>query len=526
MQMEQWGVCDINRRDFLHAAGTAALAVPVWLGAVGRPHLALAAQDTAACGDYFAIAFGIGDADCRKVLKRAMDGGGDFADLFFQHSVSNWIVLENGKVNRAFTSVALGMGVRVVRGQRSGYAFTQALDLPVLLETAANAAALAAAGGQNQGARGVEVVPPALKPGLDLYPVSTPWDEVPVQQRMDLVRQVESRIFAADKRIVKATVQLRDTTSQVMVVTSQGVKRCDMRPRTGLVAGVVAEDQGRRENNHYDVTARAGVELFSQEVLAEIADGAVDRTIRLFEARPLRPGEMPLVMAAGSSGILLHEAIGHGLEADFNKRNISTFSGRLGQKVAGPEVTVVDDGTIAASHGAINFDDEGSDSQRTILVEKGLLKSYLHDRMTADFYKTATTGNCRRQSFEYAPMPRMRATYMEPGPHKAAEIIASVKDGLYAEQFTNGQVDIGSGSFSFYVKSGWAIEGGKLTYPVKDINVIGNGPEVLGRITMVADDLALARSGFTCGKMGQSVPVSQGLPTALVSSINVGGAHG
>lgn len=517
---------DINRRDFLCAAGAAALSIPVWLGATCRPEQAIAGPATSGGSDYFAGAFGITDEDCGKVLRRAMDGGGDFADLFFQHSVSNWIVLENGKVNRAFTSVALGMGVRVVRGQRTGYAFTQALDMPVMLEAAANAAALAAAGDQAQGAKGVEVVHPALKPGLDLYPVSVPWNQVPVERRMELVRRVESQIFSADPRIIKATVQFRDASGHIMVVTSDGIKRCDVRPRTGLVASVVAEQDGRRENNHYDVTARAGVELFSDEVLAEIADGAVERTLRLFEARPVRPGEMPLVMAAGSSGILLHEAIGHGLEADFNKRNISTFSGRLGQKVAGPEVTVIDDGTVPGSHGAQNFDDEGSASQRTVLVDKGVLSSYLHDRMTAGFYNTATTGNCRRQSFEFAPMPRMRATFMEPGPHKAAEIIGSVQNGLYAEQFTNGQVDIGSGSFSFYVKSGYAIEGGKLTYPVKDINIIGNGPEVLGRITMVADDLALARSGFVCGKLGQSVPVSQGLPTALVSSINVGGARG
>jgi TldD protein len=291
------------------------------------------------------------------------------------------------------------------------------------------------------------------------------------------------------------------------------------------MASCVAEQGGRRENNHRDITSRHGLSLYTPQLIAELADEAVSRTLSLFEARPFAAGEMPVVLAPGSAGILLHEAIGHGLEADFNRRRLSTYAERMGQRVAGETVTVVDDGTIPHAHGAIAFDDEGGDSRRTVLVDKGVLVSYLQDRLSAQWYKTSSTGSGRRQSYEYAPMPRMRATYMEAGPHHPEEIIARVKRGLYAEQFTNGQVNIGAGDFSFYVKSGRAIENGRLTHPVKDVNVTGNGPEVLSRIAMVGNDPALARAGYMCGKLGQTVPVSQGLPTTLVSAINVGGSR-
>jgi TldD protein len=330
---------------------------------------------------------------------------------------------------------------------------------------------------------------------------------------------------SADSRVKKTLLQFHDGQSRVLLANSDGVLLSDLRPRTSLFASCVAEHQGRRESNYRDLTTRTGREVYTPELLDDLAQGAVQRTLELFEAKPLQAGEMPCVLAPGSAGILLHEAIGHGLEADFNRRRVSTYAERMGQRVADSQVTVVDDGTIPQSHGAINFDDEGGESQRTVLVEKGVLRSYLHDRLSARWYKCDSTGSGRRQSFEYSPMPRMRATFMEAGPHDPAEIIASVKKGLYAVQFTNGQVNIGAGDFSFYVKSGYAIENGKLTHPVKDVNIIGNGPQALSRISMVGNDPALATAGYMCGKLGQTVPVSQGLPTTLVSSINVGGTH-
>lgn len=500
--------------------------IPIWLALTAGPKTALAQgpASQARPRDYFQEAFGISGADMDRIMREALKNGGDFCDLYFQHSAGNWVVMEDGKINRAYTAVKLGMGVRVLKGEQTGYAFSQVLEMPAMLEAARTAASLAQAGGTAPGGRGVEVRPLKPKPGLNLYPCVKPWAEATIQDRLDLLKRVNQRLGRAESRIIKTVAQFNDSTSRVLLATSEGVLRADIRPRTGLLARCVAEQKGRRESNYQDITTRSGLEFYTQDVLEQVADQAVARTLRLFEARPLDAGMMPCVLAPGSSGILLHEAVGHGLEADFNRRRMSTYADRLGQKVAGGQVTIIDDGTLAHAHGAINFDDEGADSQRTVLVEKGVLRSYLQDRLSAGWYKTGSTGSGRRQSFEHAPMPRMRATFMQPGPYKPAEIIASVKKGLYAEQFTNGQVNIGAGDFSFYVKSGFAIEDGKLTHPVKDVNVTGNGPETLANVTMVGDDLAMSQGGYMCGKRGQSVPVSMGLPTTLVSTINVGGA--
>lgn len=518
----------LSRRNFLQAAGAATVMVPAWLGGLADPALALGGRPgaEAQAGDHFAQAFGVSEADHARLLAEALARGGDYADLYFQHSLGTWIIMEDGAVNRAYTSVSLGVGVRVIKGERTGYAYSQVLEMPAMLQAARAAASLVAAGGTPPGGRGVEARPAFLKPGLDLYPMTVAWAEVAADTRMDILRRVQGRLTAADPRIKKTLLQFHDGWSRILVATSEGLRRADLRPRTSLFASAVAEQDGRKESNYRDITARRGLELYTPELLDGLADETAGRTVNLFEARPLAAGEMPCVLAAGSSGILLHEAIGHGLEADFNRRRVSTYAERLGQKVASEQVTVVDDGVVPFAHGAINFDDEGADSQRTVLVDKGVLVSYLHDRLSAAWYKTASTGNGRRQSYEHAPMPRMRATYMENGAYAPEEIIAAVPRGLYAEQFSNGQVNIGAGDFSFYVKSGWAIENGKLTHPVKDVNVIGNGPQALSRITMVGDDLKLARAGYMCGKLGQSVPVSQGLPTTLVSAMNVGGSHG
>jgi TldD protein len=475
---------------------------------------------------FFETAFGITSQDLVRLMDEALGKGGDYCDVFMQEIKSTWIVMEDGVVNRAYNVVRLGMGVRVLKGQQSGYAFCQVLDMPAMLEAARTAASLAMIGGQAPGARGVEVRPPKLKPGLDLYACKEPWHQVETEKRLALLRSLGGQITGADPRLVKTMLQFHDSSSHILLANSEGVLRQDLRPRASLVASCVAEQSGKRESNYVDVTARTGLEFFSPAKVKELAAEVVERTMRLFEAKPVSAGETPVVLAPGSAGILLHEAIGHGLEADFNRRRVSTYAERLGEKVAPEQVTIVDDGTIAHSHGAINFDDEGADSSRTVLVEKGVLKQYLHDRLSAAWYKTASTGSGRRQSYEHAPMPRMRATFMEPGPYEPGEVIAAVKKGIYAEQLTNGQVNIGAGDFSFFVKSGWAIENGKLTHPIKDLNLIGNGPEILARISMVAGDLALAQGGFMCGKLGQTVPVSQGLPTTLVSSINVGGTKG
>jgi TldD protein len=292
---------------------------------------------------------------------------------------------------------------------------------------------------------------------------------------------------------------------------------------TSLGLSCVAEQDGKRESNGYNVSARADLSYYSPERLDRVVREAVNRTTVLFEAVQPAAGEMPVVLAAGSSGILLHEAIGHGMEADFNRKGVSIYSDKIGKPIAKPFVNIVDEGTQTAARGAINVDDEGNPVGKTSLVENGVLTTYLHDSISAKHYKVAPTGNGRRESYQYAPMPRMRSTYMLPGPHKKEEILASVKNGIYCTNFTNGQVNIGAGDFTFYVKNGFLIEDGKLTKPIKDVNIIGNGPKVLEKIDMVSDDLAIDEGGWTCGKDGQSVPVSQGLPTVRVASITVGG---
>ena len=336
---------------------------------------------------------------------------------------------------------------------------------------------------------------------------------------------VNNEMLKRDSRITSTQLSFNDDERFILVAASDGVLAGDYQPMTRFNAYCVAESDGRRENNGFNLSAREDVNWFTRDKLIYLAREAVTRTISLFDAVPAPAGEMPVVLAAGSAGILLHEAIGHGMEADFNRKGISIFSDKINKKVAESFVNIVDDGTNQNIRGSINVDDEGIPGQKTFLVENGILKSYMHDRISAAHYGLKPTGNGRRESFKYPPQPRMRNTYMLNGPHSFEEIIRSTSHGIYADQFLNGEVYIGGGDFTFYVKSGYLIENGKLTQPVKDINIIGNGPDVLKKITMVANDLKLAEGGWTCGKGGQSVPVSQGMPTCKVSSITVGGKN-
>ena len=462
--------------------------------------------------------FGVTERMMRETLAAALSRGGDFADLYFQHDVSSDLGLEDGEVNRAFASVALGVGVRVVRGDQTGYGYTEDLTLPAMLECARTAAAIA------DGAS--RAAPTAFHVGADRpdrYPLRRAWEAVTPEERRPLLAQLNQRAFAADPRIRKVNLHLRSESSTILMADSTGRLAEDRQPMTVLSLSVMAEQGGRREQNGYNVAGRAGLEFYTADRLDRLLKQAVDRTTILFEAGPPPAGELPVVLAAGSSGILLHEAIGHGMEADFNRKGTSIYADKLGKPVARDFVNIVDDATVAGARGAINVDDEGNEAGRTVLVENGVLTSYLHDAISARHYGVAPTGNGRRESYRHPPLPRMRATYMLPGPHHPDEIIASVKRGLYCQNFSNGQVQIGGGDFTFYVKNGWLIEDGKLTRPVKDVNVIGNGPRALEQVDMVGDDLQIDEGGWTCGKDGQSVPVSQGLPTVRVASLTVGG---
>jgi TldD protein len=508
----------LNRRDFMKT-GTMAAAIPFAL----RDRAAFALEAPLGAGAtpaQFLNHFGVSTALLARVMDAALRRGGDYCDLYFEHRIAANIGLEDNAVNRASSQTDFGLGIRVLKGDQTGYSFTEDLTEKAMEQAAKTAAAIA----DSAGRKGPAAFKARETPRY--YPIEVSWETVKADRKVPLVAALNEKAFKLDKRIVKTRVGFNDEVRYILMARSDGQMVTDFQPMTGAYVSCTAEQNGKREEGSFSLGGRYGFEFYKPELLDRMAREAVERTLILFDAIKPSAGEMEVVLAPGSSGILLHEAIGHGMEADFNRKKISIFSDKIGQPVAEKFVSIADDGTNPNQRGSINVDDEGNASERTMLVENGILRSYLHDRISSDFYKVKPTGNGRRESFRYAPMPRMRSTYMLPGPHKRDEVIASVKKGLCAEEFTNGEVFIGAGDFTFYVKLGYLIEDGKLTRPVKDINIIGNGPQVLRRVTMVADDLKFADGIWTCGKNGQGAPVQMGLPTVKVSSITVGGVNG
>jgi TldD protein len=461
--------------------------------------------------------FGVSETLLHEVMSEGLTAGGNYCDIFFQHKISNYIGLEDKAVNRAYSEVDFGVGIRVLKGDQTGYSFTEEITPKAMKLAAKTAANIADSNIQ------LDAVPLKLHEHPNYYPIETSWENVGIDQKIPYLQKINDKIFATDQRVVKSNLWFIDQSSYILFVNSEGWVVFDYQPMGLIYVSVTAQQQEQREQNYFTLCGREGIEFFTPENVDRLANESVRRTVTLFEAIKPQAGEMEVVLAAGSSGILLHEAIGHGMEADFNRKEISIYSDKINKPIAPKFVTIVDDGTNKNVRGSINIDDEGNDSQKTYLVEEGILRSYLHDRISAQHYKVKATGSGRRQSFRFAPMPRMRNTFMLPGPHKKEEIIKSVKKGIYAESFTNGQVFIGAGDFTFYVKSGYMIEQGKITKPIKDVNIIGNGPKVLEEIVMVADDFKMDEGGWNCGKNGQMVPVSLGLPTVKVSKITVGG---
>lgn len=474
------------------------------------------ARPDGAPGTHFAN-LGVSPSILKRIQDAALSRGGDDCDLFFQHTQSTSLALSDEKVNRVDTHVDLGMGVRVVVGDQVGYAYSEDLR-PDALIAAARAAAEIASGTPGRTAK----IPTAHRI-IDRTPVHRPWTDVGIDERVKLVRQWEQGAFSRDSRVQRVQVFLQDAASVVMIVRPDGRLFEDYRPMTLAMVRCTAQDGDQRDASGYNVASRAGLEFYSEERQERLVREAVDRTLFLLSAGKPPAGDMPVVLAAGPSAILLHEAIGHGMEADFNRKRTSIYADKLGEQIANEHCTIIDDGTIENSRGAVNVDDEGNAGERTVLVENGRLASYIHDEISARHYGVAPTGSGRRQSFRHAPLPRMRATMMLNGPHTPEEIIASVDRGLYCVSFQNGQVNIGAGDFSFYMRQGYLIEDGKLTRPVKDVNIIGNGPEALSRMDLIGNDTTLDEGGWTCGKDGQSVAVSQGMPTVRVSSLTVGG---
>lgn len=453
----------------------------------------------------------------QQVLAAAMETGADYADIYFEHSFSNHLQLTDNKVDNAGSLIEFGAGVRVVSGDRTGYAYTEAVTLENLLHAARTANRIVSASTENQSINLSEL------PKFNRYPSVDDWQDTSLAKRRAYLEKLNDRVFSLDEKVKKVIVSQGDGESHILFVNSLGNLYYDFIPMAMLSVSCLMEKGNRKERCASSRSFRMGFEFLNDNLIEELAQEAVSRTAILFDAVKPKGGVMPVVMGAGGSGILLHEAIGHAFEADFNRLGTSIFSDKLGKQICNSGISVVDDGTIPFNRGAVNYDDEGVAGQKTYIVAGGRLNSYLHDRISAHHYGVNPTGNGRRESFRFTPMPRMRATYMENGENTVDEMIASVKNGVYVDVFSNGQVQIGAGDFTFYVKSGYLIENGRLTMPIKDINIIGNGPQALADISMVGNDLKIDNGTWTCGKNGQSCPVTCGMPSVLVDRLTVGG---
>jgi TldD protein len=507
----------IRRREFLGriAAGGAVLSMPAFLAGCGVA--SVAAVPKAEPQNPFLDWFGVDEAIISKVFAELAGNGAETAELYFQHRRSNLLTMEEGVVARADSDLVQGVGLRVLVDGRTGYAFTEELTLESMIGTARRAAAIA---------NGRGVGPPdafaSKRPG-DLYRTEVAWSDIAADLKLPVLERVDRRARSADPSVRTVSAQLADVDERILIATLEGHLVTDHRPLTRLSVQVTAARGRNWASGFANISARDSLAWYTDERVDGMVQEALDRTLVQFEAGEAPEGELPVVLQAGTSGILLHEAIGHALEADFASEGTSPYAGMMGETIAQPFVTVVDKGTVPNERGALNYDDEGTACGRNVLVEGGVLRSWLHDTTTARHYGVAATGSARRESYRHAPMPRMTCTYLENGPHTRNEVIAAVERGILVETFADGRVEIGAGDYSFRIRNGWLIEKGKKTAPLRDVDIAGNGPETLRRIRMVADDMQFDTGGWTCGKKGQRVPVSQGTPTVLIDAMKVGG---
>lgn len=455
-----------------------------------------------------------------RLLAAALDRGGDYADLYFEYTASGSVSLEDQLVKNASRSVGLGLGVRVQRGEATGYAFTEALDEQAMLTAARTAGQIAAGGGGTAASSPLRLSVP------NRYPLERPSVDVAGEAKVELLRRADRAARRYDNRIQRVQVSFTERVEEILVVTSDGVWAEDTRPLLRFGVSVVAESGDKRQSGSSGGGGRVGMDYFQVAGRTPEAHGkeAARAAIAMLDAVEAPAGELPVVLAPGDSGILLHEAVGHGLEADFNRKKTSNYSDRVGESVASDLVTVVDDPTYQGARGALNVDDEGRPARPLTLIEGGRLRGYMQDRLSAKHFGVES-GNGRRESFKCAPMPRMTNTVMLGGPHDPEEIIASTKRGVFAKRFSGGQVNISNGDFVFSLTESYLIEDGKITAPLKGVNLIGNGPEALGRVDMLAADVELSDGIWTCGKDGQSVPVGVGCPTTRVARMTVGGTQ-
>ena len=461
--------------------------------------------------------FNVTEPQLQTLTATALAHGGDYCDLYFEHTTFFNLMLKDGVVSSGGFHTDFGVGIRTLIGEKTGYAYSENTDMADMISAAKAASAIAA----GQKATGL-TYPEVNTRTQDLYPMQVNWRDMGADAFLPFMLDLEKEISGRDTRIVKVLIRLSDSVTDVLMFNSLGELTYDTRPMGSITVSAVFQQNGKTENKNASRSFRMGAELIGPALLKELADEVVKGIDERFEAIRPKGGRMSVVMGAGASGILLHEAMGHAFEADFNRKGQSIFSDKMGKQVCPAGVSVVDDGTVAYNRGSGNYDDEGVPGEKTYMVKDGILCSYLHDRISANRYGVSPTGNGRRENFRYNPIPRMRATYMESGNADPEGIIASVKNGIYVDEFSNGQVKIGEGDFTFFVKSGRLIENGRLTAPVKDINIIGNGPQALSDIVAVGNDLKIDNGTWTCGKE-QSVAVSCGMPTVLVSSLIVGG---
>jgi TldD protein len=455
----------------------------------------------------------------RRALDTLMSTAIDYGDLYFQSTRYETWSVEDGIVKEGIYSIDQGVGVRAVAGEKTGFAYADAIDSDSLLDAvrAARGIARTKGSGRAQASR-------RSARRDSLYPPVDPLPSMTDRAKVDLLAELDKRVRGLDPRIIQVTATLAGVYDVVLVHASDGTLAADIRPLVRLNVAVILEHLGRREQGYSGGGGRGDFSVVTAADLPlKIGREAVRQAIVNLDAAPAPAGNMPVVLGPGWPGVLLHEAIGHGLEGDFNRKGTSAFTGRIGERVATEQCTVVDDGTLAGRRGSLNCDDEGTPTQCNTLIEKGRLRGYMHDKLNARLMKTASTGNARRESYAHVPMPRMTNTYMLPGKYDPEEIIASVDRGVYAPNFGGGQVDITSGKFVFSASEAYLIENGKKTTPIKGAMLIGSGPEVLTRVSMVGSDLALDPGIGVCGKEGQSVPVGVGQPTLKIDSLTVGG---
>ena len=463
---------------------------------------------------------GVTDSHMRKVLQAALSRGGDYADLYFEYAYRTSVVMEESIIKNSSISISKGVGVRVLKGDQTGYAYSEDLSLEAMQRAARTAASIATSATvkEHEGYKFNR-----LKPS-NHYPVTRTATDLPLAEKITKIQAAERAAHDFDPRIKRVTVSMVDTVDIVRIVTSDGRFVSDVRPMFRMNVHCVAQEEKNVQTGSAGVGGRVGLPfLEAEDHPNQIGKKAAAEAILLLGAEQAPSGSMPVILGPAQSGILLHEAVGHPLEADFNRKGSSAYSGRIGEQVASPLCTIYDTGTIDHDRGALNCDDEGFLPSQNLLIENGILRGFMHDRISAAHYDLEPTGNGRRESYAHYPMPRMTTTYLANGETDPEEILEAVDEGIYCVSFSGGQVDISNGDFVFVPTVAYLVEKGKLTKPIKNLTLIGNGPDAMSRVSLVGNDFAFSEGIWTCGKDGQSVPVGVGLPTVLISEMTVGG---